>query len=121
MLVVSRILVLFGFLAVCAGAATVQVIEGDADGAWDLSAKKLRALATVYLAELGGNPSSEIEYLGVSFSMSGPAKRTIQMQKFGAKGQIEEDSVVIENMDVADDAVQNKKQGIDDWINSLFK
>ena len=27
-------------LAVSAGAMNVQVIEGDADGAWDLSAKK---------------------------------------------------------------------------------
>ena len=106
MFVVSRILVLFGFLAVCAGAATVQVIEGDADGTWDLSAKKLRAMATVYLAELGHVPSSGNKNNAVSFSMSGPAKRTIQMQKFGAKGKIEEDSVVIANMDVADDAVE---------------
>lgn len=108
-------------LAVSAGAMNVQVIEGDADGAWDLSAKKLRAMATVYLAELGHVPCSGNTNNAVSFSMSGPAKRTIQMQKFGAKGQIEEDSVVIANMDVADDAVQNKKQGIDDWINRLFK
>ena len=45
-------------LAVSAGAMNVQVIEGDADGAWDLSAKKLRAMATVYLAELGHVPCS---------------------------------------------------------------
>ncbi|OWV07151.1 MULTISPECIES: hypothetical protein [unclassified Fibrobacter] len=107
MLVVSRILILFGFLAVCAGAATVQVIEGDADGTWDLSAKKLRAMATVYLAELGHAPSPEIENVGVSFTASGPAKRSVRMKKFSFNGQIEEDSVTVADADSVDVAVEN--------------
>ena len=105
MLAVSRILVLFGFLAVYAGATTVQVIEGDADGTWDLSSKKLWAVANVYLAELGHVPTLEFGN-GVSFSAIGPEKRTIQMKKFLPYGQIEEDSVVIANMDDADEAVE---------------
>ena len=93
-------------LVVCAGAENVQVIEGDADGSWDLSAKKLRAMATVYLAEFGDVPRSESKVLGVSFSASGPTKHTIQMKKFLAKGLIEEDSVVIADMDDVGDAVE---------------
>ena len=103
--VFSRFLVLFFFLAVCARAENVQVIEGDADGEWDLSSKKLWAMAAVYLAELGHVPSSEIENVGVSFTASGPAKRTVQMKRFLPYGRMEEDSVVIANMDFADDAV----------------
>lgn len=106
MRLIPCLFVMIVLLAVSAGAMNVQVIEGDADGVWDLSAKKLRAMATVYLAELGHVPSSGNKNNAVSFSMSGPVKRTIQMQKFGAKGKIEEDSVVIANMDVADDAVE---------------
>lgn len=105
MIAVSRILVLFGFLAVYSRATTVQVIEGDVDGSWDLSAKKLRAMATIYLAELGHVPTLEFGN-GVSFSAIGPAKCTIQMKKFLPYGQIEEDSVVIANMDDADEAVE---------------
>lgn len=93
-------------LVVCAGAESVQVIEGDAYGSWDLSAKKLRAMATVYLAEFGDVPRSESKVLGVSFSASGPTKHTIQMKKFLAKGLIEEDSVVIADMDDVGDAVE---------------
>ena len=104
--VFSRILVLFVFLAVCAGASGVQVIEGDAEGEWDLSAKKLQAMAAVYLAEFGDDPHSENDVLGVSFSASGSAKRTIQIKKFLPYGQIEEDSVEIVDMDAADDAVK---------------
>ena len=104
--VFSRILVLFFFLAVCARAEDVQVIEGDADGVWDLSAKKLRAMAAVYLAELGHVPSSENKAFAVSFSASGQAKRTIQMKKILPGGYIEEDSVVTAGMDAADDAVE---------------
>ena len=104
--VFSRILVLFFFLAVCARAEDVQVIEGDADGVWDLSAKKLRAMAAVYLAELGHVPSSENKAFAVSFSASGQAKCTIQMKKILPGGYIEEDSVVTAGMDAADDAVE---------------
>lgn len=103
--VFSRILVLFALLAVSAGATIVQVIEGDADGTSDLSAKKLWAVANVYLAELGHVPTLDFGN-GVSFSTSGPTKCTIQMKKFLPYGQIEEDSVVIADMDVADDAVE---------------
>ena len=104
---ISRIFILFVSLAICAGATNVQVIEGDAAGTWDLSAKKLRAMAAVYLAELGYVPSSEIANEGVSFSASGPAARTIQMTKLTANGQVEESSVVIAGMDDADEAVED--------------
>lgn len=104
--IISRVLVLFVVLAVCARAMTVQVIEGDADGTWDLSVKKLRAMATVYLAALGHVPSADIQTIGVSFLASGTVKRTVQMKKFLPNGQIEEDSVVNVSMDDADDAVQ---------------
>ncbi len=104
---IVRTFILFAFFAVFAGAANVQVIEGDAAGTWDLSAKKLRAMAVVYLAELGYVPSSEIENVGVSFSASGPANRTIQMKKFTSNGQVEENSVVIAQMDDADEAVED--------------
>ena len=103
---ITRTIMLFVFLAVCAGASGVQVIEGDADGEWDLSAKKLQAMAAVYLAELGHVPSLESKTFAVSFSASGPAKRTIQMKKILPGGGIEEDSVVIAGMDDADDAVK---------------
>ncbi len=103
---IVRTFILFAFLAVFAGAANVQVIEGDAAGTWDLSAKKLRAMAAVYLAELGYVPSSEIANVAVSFSASGPANRTIQMKKFTANGQVEESSVVIAQMDDVDEAVE---------------
>lgn len=103
---IARTIILFVFLAVCAGASGVQVIEGDADGEWDLSAKKLQAMAAVYLAELGHVPSLESKTFAVSFSASGPAKRTIQMKKILPGGGIEEDSVMIAGMDDADDAVK---------------
>lgn len=90
----------------CARAEDVQVIEGDADGEWDLSAKKLRAMAAVYLAELGHVPSSENKAFAASFSASGQAKRTIQMKKILPGGNIEEDSVVTAGMNAADDAVE---------------
>ena len=107
MSLIARTIILFVFLAVCAGASGVQVIEGDADGSWDLSAKKLRAMATVYLAELGHVPSEKNKNFGVSFSATGPAQRTIQMKMILQNGQIEEDSVVIANMDDADEAVES--------------
>ena len=107
MSLIARTFILFAFLVVFAGAANVQVIEGDADGTWDHSAKKLRAMAMVYLAELGHVPSVDIKQEGVSFSASGAAKRTIQMKRFLPYGQIEEDSVVIANMDDADEAVES--------------
>ena len=107
MKLISHVLILFVLLAVGAGATTVQVIEGDADGSWDLSAKKLRAMATVYLAELGHAPSPEIENVGVSFTASGPAKRSVRMKKFSFNGQIEEDSVTVADADSVDVAVEN--------------
>ena len=106
MSLIARTIILFVFLAVCAGASGVQVIEGDADGEWDFSAKKLQAMVAVYLAELGHVPSLESKTFAVSFSASGPAKRTIQMKKILPGGGIEEDSVEIVNMDAADDAVK---------------
>ena len=102
----SRIFSLLVFLAAFAEAVEVQVLEGDADGVWNLSAKKLRAMAAVYLAELGHVPSSENKAFAVSFSASGQAKRTIQMKKILSGGNIEEDSVVTAGMDAADDAVE---------------
>ncbi len=107
MSLIARAFILFAFFVVFAGAADVQVIEGDADGSWDLSAKKLRVMATVYLAELGHVPSEKNKNFGVSFSATGPAKRTIQMKMILQNGQIEEDSVVIANMDDADEAVES--------------
>lgn len=101
-----RIFILFVLLAVGAGATTVQVIEGERDGSWDLSAKKLRAMAAVYLAELGHAPSPEIENVGVFFTASGPAKRTIQMKRFLPYGQIEEVSAIVADMDSVDVAVE---------------
>ena len=104
--IISRIITLSVFFAVCAGAVNVQVIEGDADGERGLSSKKLWAMANVYLAELGDAPNTEVNVLGVSFSTSGLIKQSIRMEKFLSNGQIEEDSVVIADMDAADDAVE---------------
>ena len=104
---ICRVFILFALLVTCAGAMNVQVIEGESRGPHDLSAKKLRAMAMVYLAELGHVPSEKNKNFGVSFSATGPAKRTIQMKMILQNGQIEEDSVVIANMDDADEAVES--------------
>lgn len=102
----SRIFSLFVFLAAFAGAVEVQVIEGDSRGPRDLSAKKLKAMATVYLAELGYVPSHHIEKVGVSFSSTNPVMHHIQMKKFLADGQIETDSSVVAEVDDVDNAVE---------------
>lgn len=107
MKLIFRVLILFVLFAIGAEATTVQVIEGESDGSWDLSAKKLRAMATIYLAELGHAPSPEIENVGVSFTVSGPAKRSVRMKKFSFDGQIEEDSVTVADMDSVDVVVEN--------------
>ena len=107
MRLIPCLFVMIVLLAVSAGAMNVQVIEGDADGVWDLSAKKLRAMATVYLAELGHAPSPEIENVGVSFTASGPAKRTIRMKKFSFDGQVKENTAIVADMDSVDVAVEN--------------
>jgi hypothetical protein len=105
--VISRVLVLSILLAVCANSAAVQVIESDSDGLWNHSAKKLRAMATVYLAEFGDVPRSENNVLGVSLSASGSVKSSIRMEKFLRYGRIEEDSVVVASIDNVDDAVES--------------
>ena len=103
---IYRVFVLFVFLAVFVDAANVQVIEGESRGPRDLSAKKLKAMAEVYLAELGYVPSSDIENMGVSLSAAGPVMHFIRMNKFKADGQIETDSVVVAEVDDVDDAVE---------------
>ena len=102
----SRIFMVLLLLVVCAGAVNVQVIEGESRGPRDLSAKKLRAMAMVYLAELGYVPSLDIETVGVSFSSSGPVMHFIRMKKFLPDGLIETDSVVVAEVDDVDDAVE---------------
>lgn len=102
----SRIFMVLLLLVVCAGAVNVQVIEGESRGPRDLSAKKLRAMATVYLAELGHVPSLDVEKVGVSFSSSNPVMHHIRMKKFLADGQIETDSAVVAEVDDVDDAVE---------------
>ena len=101
----SRIFMVLLLLVVCAGAVNVQVIEGESRGPRDLSAKKLRAMAAVYLAELGHVPSLDVEKVGVSFSSSNPVMHHIRMKKFLADGQIETDSAVVAEVDDVDDAV----------------
>ena len=103
---IYRVLALFVFLAAFANAAQVQVIEGDSRGPRDLSAKKLKAMAAVYLAELGYVPSPDIQNMGVSLSAAGPVMHIIRMNKFKADGQIETDSVVVSDVDDVDDAVE---------------
>ncbi|MCF0224244.1 MAG: hypothetical protein HUK20_08235 [Fibrobacter sp.] len=104
---ISRILILFVLLVVSVEAMDVQVMEGEADDASGLFAKKLQAMAMVYLAELGHVPSSDIKKVGVSFSASGPGMRFVRMKKFSFNGQIEEDSVVVADLDGAGDAVES--------------
>ena len=103
---ICRVFILFALLVTCAGAMNVQVIEGESRGPHDLSAKKLRAMAMVYLAELGYVPSLDIETVGVSFSSSGPVMHFIRMKKFLPDGQIETDSAVVAEVDDVDDAVE---------------
>lgn len=103
---IYRVLALFVFLAAFANAAQVQVIEGESRGPRDLSAKKLKAMAAVYLAELGYVPSHHIEKVGVSFSSTNPVMHHIQMKKFLADGQIETDSSVVAEVDDVDNAVE---------------
>ena len=86
--------------AAYACAAQVQVIEGDSRGPHDLSAKKLKAMAAVYLAELGYVPSPDIQNMGVLLSAAGPVMHIIRMNKFKADGQIETDSVVVSDVDI---------------------
>ena len=102
----SRIFFLLVFLAAFAGAVEVQVIDGDSRGPRDLSAKKLKAMATVYLAELGYVPSRHFEKVGVSFSSSNPVMHLIRMKKFLADGRIETDSSVVAEVDDVDSAVE---------------
>ena len=100
-------LILLVSLAVCANSAAIQVIESDFDGLWDHSAKKLWAMATVYLAEFGDVPHSENNVLGVTLSVSESVKYSIRMEKFLQYGRIEEDSVVVASIDNVDDAVES--------------
>ena len=102
----SRIFSLLVFLAAFAGAVEVQVIEGESRGPRDLSAKKLKAMATVYLAEMGYVPSRHIESVGVSFSSSTPVMHHIWMKKFMADGKVETDSSVVAEVDDVDNAVE---------------
>ena len=106
MSLIVRTFILLVFLATFAGAVEVQVIEGDSRSPRDLSAKKLKAMATVYLAELGYVPSPNVEKIGVSFSSSNPVMHHIQMKKFLADGQIETDSSVVAEVDDVDSAVE---------------
>ena len=101
-----RVFTLLIFFVAYVGAASVQVIEGECRGPRDLSSKKLRAMATVYLAELGYVPSHNVENVGVSFSSSNLVMHQIQMKKFLADGQIETDSAVVAEVDDVDDAVE---------------
>jgi hypothetical protein len=102
----SRIFSLLVFLAAFAEAVEVQVIEGDRHGPRDLSTKKLKAMTTVYLAELGYVPSPYVKKVGVSFSSSNPMMHLIRMKKFLADGQIETDSSVVAEVDDVDNAVE---------------
>ena len=102
----SRIFSLLVFLAAFAGAVEVQVVEGESRGPRDLSAKKLKAMATVYLAEMGYVPSRHIESVGVSFSSSTPVMHHIWMKKFMADGKVETDSSVVAEVDDVDNAVE---------------
>ena len=103
---IYRVFILLVFLAAFAEAVEVQVIEGDKHGPRDLSTKKLKAMTTVYLAELGYVPSPYVKKVGVSFSSSNPMMHLIRMKKFLADGQIETDSSVVAEVDDVDNAVE---------------
>ena len=102
----SRIFTLLMLFVAYVCATEVQVIEGDSRGPRDLSAKKLKAMASVYLAELGYVPSSDIQNMGVSFSSSGPDMHFIRMQKFLPDGQVENDSATVSDVNDVDEAVE---------------
>lgn len=115
------VFILFVILAVFADAAQVQVIEGDSRGPHDLSAKKLKAMARVYLAELGHVPSPLIQNLGVTFSSSGPDMHFIRMKKFLPDGQIETDSVTVAEVDDVDDAVETMLTKSFGYASKIYK
>ena len=100
------LLVAFLFLAVSAGATNIQVVEAESRGPGDLSGKKLRAMTTVYLAELGHAPSSEFDAVGVSLSASGPGDRVLRMKKFSASDYVYADSAVVADAKNIDDALE---------------
>ena len=102
-------------------ATEVQVIEGDSRGPRDLSAKKLKAMASVYLAELGHVPNPLIQNLGVTFSSSGPVMHFIRMKKFLPDGQIETDSVTVAEVDDVDDAVETMLTKSFGYASKIYK
>ena len=112
---------MFVFLAAFANAAQVQVIEGDSRGPHDLSAKKLKAMATVYLAELGHVPSLLIQNLGVTISSSGPDMHFIRMQKFLPDGQVENDSTTVSDVNDVDEAVEYMLTKSFGYVSKTFK
>ena len=117
----SRFFTLLMLFAAYACAAQVQVIEGDSRGPRDLSSKKLKAMASVYLAELGYVPSSDIQNVGVSFSSSGPVMHFIRMKKFLPDGQIETDSVTVAEVDDVDDAVETMLTKSFGYASKIYK
>lgn len=103
---ILRSFILLVIFTICAGAVEVRVIEGEVGGSWDLSAKKLQAMATVYLAEQGIVPLPNAA-VSVSLSASGPGQNLIRMKKIPGSGQIEKDSVMVRDWDDADEAVED--------------
>lgn len=101
----SSVFLLLVFLVSSANAAKIQVIEADGSSS-DRIEKKLRAMGTVYLAELGHQPSPDFERIGVSFSTTGPGKNIIRMEKFTSDGIIELDSTAVVDMDDMDNDLE---------------
>ena len=117
----SRFFTLLILFVAYACATEVQVIEGDSRGPRDLSSKKLKAMASVYLAELGHVLSSDIQNVGVSFSSSGPVMHFIRMKKFLPDGQIETDSVTVAEVDDVDDAVETMLTKSFGYASKIYK
>lgn len=99
------VFLLLVFLVASAEAAKVQVIEADCPSG-DLSCKKLRAMATIYLAELGFQPTPDFKVNGVSFSISGPGRNIIRMEKFAPDGIVEYDSTTVVDLDNMDEDLE---------------